>query len=246
MSPPANLPQRIGGALARVPPAYWLVARTLRAIGVRRRPRQINRYLERHAHRRLRLGSGRHTDPGWLSGDFLPVSPRVVYLDVTESFPLPADSFDIVHCEHVIEHISYEQGLFMLRECHRVLRAGGILRIATPDLALVGRLITQGGGDPALLEYVRWSNENYGTEAERLDPANAAFAANRLVRNWGHTFIYDAATLRAALESAGFRDVLGVTPGSSSHLELRGIDRHQEEIGEAANELETLAYEATA
>jgi predicted SAM-dependent methyltransferase len=246
MNAPANTPQRIGAALQRVPPAHWTAAMALRLIGLRRRPRQVERYLAANERRRLRLGSGRHTDPGWLSTDLLPVSLRVVFMDVTKPFPLPSASFDVIHCEHVIEHLGYDGGLAMLGECHRVLRPGGVLRIATPDLALVARLVADGADDPALTDYVRWSNGTYGTAAERRDTANAAFVANRMVRNWGHTFIYDDATLGAALAAAGFHDIVAVTPCESSHPELRGVDRHHEEIGVAANELETLALEATA
>lgn len=246
MTAPKTIAQRVGGALQHVPPAYWAASTALQLIGRRRRPRQIERYLEAHERRRLRLGSGRHTDPGWLSADLVPVSRGVVFIDATRPFPLPSASFDLVHCEHVIEHLRYEGGLAMLAECHRVLRPGGILRIATPNLALVARLIAADGADPALAGYVRWTNETFGTAAERRDAGNPAFAANRLVRSWGHTFIYDAATLRAALAGAGFRDIVAVTPGSSAHAELCGVDRHHEEIGAPANDLETLAFEATA
>ena len=81
--------------IQRVPPAYWAAATVLRLIGLRRRPRQIERYLAANERRRLRLGSGRHTDPGWLSADLLPVSLRVVFMDVTKPFPLPSQS---IHC----------------------------------------------------------------------------------------------------------------------------------------------------
>jgi predicted SAM-dependent methyltransferase len=245
---PANAVQRIGGALQKVPPAYWAASRALRLVGQRRRPGQIERYLAANERRRLRLGSGRHTDPGWLSADLLPVHPRVIFMDVTRPWPLPSQSFDVIHCEHVIEHLSYEGGLAMLGEAHRVLRPGGVLRIATPNLALVARLISVGGGgaDAAIADYVRWSNDTYGTAAERRDSANAAFVANRMVRNWGHTFIYDDATLRGALAGSSFHDIVPVIPGESAHAELRGVDRHHEEIGVAANDLETLAFEAMA
>jgi len=245
VTPPANLAQRIGGALQRMPLAYRAAVGALRLLGKQRRPRQIARYLGSHDRRYLRIGSGRHTGRDWLSTDLIPVRLRVVYMDATEPFPLPSQSFDAVHCEHVIEHVTYEAGMTMLRECHRVLRTGGVLRIATPDLALVARLITSGASDPRLRDYVEWSSAGYGTDAERRDPANPAFAANRLVRAWGHTFIYDEPTLAAALRDAGFRDVVRVAPGISDHAALRGVDRHHEEIGTAANELETLALEAT-
>jgi hypothetical protein len=69
---------------------------------------------------------------------------------------------------------------------------------------------------------------------------------NRLVRNWGHVFLYDEPTLRGALADAGFSAIVRVAPGESSHPALSGIDRHEQEVGKDPNERETLALEATA
>jgi predicted SAM-dependent methyltransferase len=45
--------------------------------------------------------------------------------------------FDYVFSEHMIEHVSYAEGLLMLRECLRVLKPGGRIRIATPSLEVL-------------------------------------------------------------------------------------------------------------
>ena len=238
--------RRIGGVLRRFPLAHRLAVRGWQVIQITRRKGQIERYLESHERRYLRLGSARHTDPGWLSVDFARGWSGVVFMDVTKPFPLPSGSFDAVQAEHLIEHISYDAGLAMLSECHRVLRSGGILRIATPNLALVPRLLSSGTSDPALKSYVEWSNGSWGSPEERRSVGNPVFTVNRLVRSFGHIFIYDEATLRDALIASGFRDVVTFASGDSMHPELRGIDRHHEEVGELANEIETLVLEGTA
>jgi SAM-dependent methyltransferase len=246
LAPSTNIPQRIGGRLQRYPAAYQAATLGLQALGLARRRRQIRAYLDTHERRYLRVGSGSHTDPGWLSVDLVPVSLGVVFMDVTKPFPLPPASFDAVQCEHVIEHIPYAAGQVMLTEIRRVLRPGATLRIATPNLDLVARLIRGTEDDPALAAYVEQSNRRFGGDAELSEPANPAFTANRLVRNWGHTFLYNEATLRGALLATGFSEIVTVAPGESSHPELRGVDRHDQEIGKESNELETLALEATA
>ena len=40
----------------------------------------------------------------------------------------------------MIEHVPSAVGMHMLKQCHRVLRSGGIVRIATPDLCKLARL----------------------------------------------------------------------------------------------------------
>ena len=244
--PTTNLPQRIGGRLQRYPVAHRGATLGIQGVGRMRRRRQIDAYLQAHERRYLRVGSGSHTDPGWLSVDLVPVSRSIVFMDVTKRFPLPTASFDAMQCEHVIEHLSYAGGQVMLGEIRRVLRPGGILRIATPNLDLVSRLIRGTDGDHELATYVQRLNAADDSPAEGTQITNPAFTANRLVRDWGHTFLYNEQTLRDSLGKAGFSELVTVRPGDSAHEELRAIDRHGREIGAVNNQLETLALEATA
>jgi SAM-dependent methyltransferase len=52
-------------------------------------------------------------------------------LDVT-AMPFPDDSFDLVICNHVIEHVSCWERL--AQELHRVVRPGGLVYVATPNI----------------------------------------------------------------------------------------------------------------
>ena len=45
----------------------------------------------------------------------------------------------MVYHSHVLEHFSKRQGEFFVRECFRVLRPGGLLRLAVPDLEDIAR-----------------------------------------------------------------------------------------------------------
>lgn len=53
--------------------------------------------------------------------------------DVTK-IPFQKNSFDGVHCSHVIEHLYPEDAFKMLNEIGRVLKKGGIFVISTPIL----------------------------------------------------------------------------------------------------------------
>jgi len=57
----------------------------------------------------------------------------VTKTNVTE-IPFRDDSFDGVHCSHVIEHLNPKEAYKLLSELARVLRKGGILVIRTPML----------------------------------------------------------------------------------------------------------------
>lgn len=81
--------------------------------------------------------------------------------DLGKQLPYPAGSFDVAYHSHVLEHFSREAGQRLLRECWRVLRTGGILRIAVPDLEQIARLYLEAldksvAGDRAWQDRYNW------------------------------------------------------------------------------------------
>lgn len=237
---------RIGARLQRVPLLWNAAALGLRGLSQPRRSRQVERYLRTNDVRKLRLGAGRHTDSGWLSADLIPLSWKVVFMDARKPLPLPSDSIDFIECEHMIEHVKLDSARQLMGEFRRVLRSGGVLRIATPDLArLIGFVTTRDPANEDASYYVATINEVIADIPEG-DRSNPVYMINRVVRDWGHQFLYDEDTLTRLLTAAGFRDVVRCAPHESSHPELVGVDRHQEETGDRMNRIESLILEAIA
>lgn len=104
---------------------------------------------------RLLEGASRVLDIGFGSGGFADAAPagtEVVGLDAdpaavdarpdighlgsAEELPFESGSFDAVHAAHVIEHLDAPRR--MVDECARVLRPGGRILIATPDIERTG------------------------------------------------------------------------------------------------------------
>jgi predicted SAM-dependent methyltransferase len=167
-----------------------------------RRRKQIRRYLEAHDVRKLQLGAGEHPRDGWLNTDLHGYGRSdLVYLDVRKPFPLPDASFDFVYCEHMLEHLTYGEGQRCLRECLRVLKPGGRIRIATPSLEQLAKLYD---GSDLAKRYLRWA---IGTLEPEADVPLPGVVINNFFRSWGHRFIYDRQTLRHALGEAGFVDI---------------------------------------
>ena len=179
--------------------------------------------------------------PGWLNTDRDPETRACIYLDATHPFPLPDASFDYVFSEHQIEHLSYTNGLSMLRECFRVLRPGGRIRTATPDLTTIAGLAAADLSDEQR-RYVRWVIETFVPEA----PGElSAFAINNAFRNWGHRFLYNEATLAYALARVGFGDSRRHPMGDSDDDSLRNLEAHgASHRNEVMTRFETLVLEA--
>jgi predicted SAM-dependent methyltransferase len=90
--------------------------------------------------RLLNIGCGAAYHPEWLNLDAQPGSPAVMAHDARRALPIGDESLDAVYASHVLEHLAAEDGARLLRECHRVLAGGGILRIVVPDLEEIVRL----------------------------------------------------------------------------------------------------------
>ena len=47
----------------------------------------------------------------WLNCDISPLSKDVIFTDVSKRFPFDDNFFDYIYSEHMIEHITFEEGL---------------------------------------------------------------------------------------------------------------------------------------
>jgi predicted SAM-dependent methyltransferase len=88
---------------------------------------------------RANLGCGNQICPGWINIDIVRTGPSVVAHDLSTGIPLPNASCEVVYHSHVLEHLKRPDAQFFMRECFRVLKPGGILRVAVPDLEQVCR-----------------------------------------------------------------------------------------------------------
>lgn len=223
------------------PPAARARRRIAYARHRARRSEQIAAYLRTHEVRRLQLGTGNNPYDGWLNTDVADFTRRddVVYMDATKPFPLPDGSFEVVFSEHMLEHVTYAEGQHVLRECRRILRPNGRIRIATPG---IDNLILLYGDDLTDLQrrYIRWSIETFIPDADAELPG---FVLNNMLQNFAHRFVYDRTTLRHALERGGFVDAEECSVGESRDPELRGRERHMRRAAEF-NAYETIVFEA--
>jgi predicted SAM-dependent methyltransferase len=186
----------------------------------------------------IELGSGAHLLPGWLHTD-LDATAHVLPLDATQAFPIDDRVFDYVYTEHMIEHIAFEQGCAMIRECFRIMKAGAIIRIVTPSIGFLMRLFSH---DRSELEehYIEWATRQFTPNAPAPLPS---FVFNNFVRQWGHQFIYDRTTLRWVLSETGFVDITECRISQSDHAKLRNLETVTR-MPDGFLELESMIFEA--
>lgn len=88
----------------------------------------------------INVGCGSVCHPDWINLDLAPKRSDVRYCDLAARWPFDDGSIDVAYSSHVIEHLTREQADFLVSESYRVLKPGGIFRVATPDLEQICRL----------------------------------------------------------------------------------------------------------
>jgi len=83
---------------------------------------------------RLNWGCGEHPEPGWLNSDVKDVPGIDIVADVRTGLPLADDSIDYITSIHALPELPYQDLVPALAELRRVLKPGGVLRLALPDL----------------------------------------------------------------------------------------------------------------
>ena len=85
----------------------------------------------------LNLGCGSTFHPDWRNLDIAPHSKDVERWDATNLIPAKNQSVDFIYHSHMLEHLNQDDGRDLIRECFRVLKPQGVLRIAVPDLEII-------------------------------------------------------------------------------------------------------------
>jgi len=219
-----QLKQRLLHFLRLSDPAHPCVVRAhqLRRSILRSDERLRNDYLSKTATPKLHIGGSCHRLDGWLNTD-VELIPDVMRMDATHRFPFSDGTFQYVYTEHMIEHVPYQKAAYMLQECHRVMRKGGVIRLITPDLAAILGLYS---GDLCAdqQKYLSWFCQTF---VPQECPPNAASAINAMFHLWGHQFIYDEETLADTMRAAGFSSVTRWPIGDSDHLDLQNLGNEQ-------------------
>lgn len=89
----------------------------------------------------LNLGCGQHysQEKIWTNLDFFSTSDAVIAHNLLAGIPFADDTFNLTYHSHVLEHFTKLDGIKFIKECYRVLKKGGIIRIAIPDLEKIVR-----------------------------------------------------------------------------------------------------------
>ncbi len=82
----------------------------------------------------LNLGCGSKFHNDWINIDMVSHHPSVISYNLVKGIPYPDNQMDVIYHSQVLEHIPKGDAPGFIKECLRVLKPGGIMRIVVPDL----------------------------------------------------------------------------------------------------------------
>lgn len=133
-------------------------------------------------------------------------SSRTCYARLEGRFPWPDDFADAIYMGELLEHFTRGQGEHVLKECYRVLKSGGVLRIRVPDNARFwGKYLAELAETKRrprrdwTLDHTRWIEMFFREICVR--PRPIGFMGHY------HKWAYDEVSLVKTVEKVGFRDV---------------------------------------
>jgi predicted SAM-dependent methyltransferase len=173
---------------------------------------------------KINIGCGLSGAPGWCNIDNSPTIPlsrlklgRLLFRtpawpkdvrrhDVKKGLPFADQSVSCIYSSHTFEHFSWAESLAVAKECYRVLRPGGVLRVVVPDLQLIAREYL-GDSDPM-------------ASHRFVDRLLLSHTIHDLFhRGAHHSQMFDESSLIALLRQAGFEQ-----PAVSNFMQSRIAD----------------------
>ncbi len=167
---------------------------------------------------RLNWGCGSHVAAGWINSDIKGEPGVDLVADVRAGLPLASESCDYAVSVHALPELSYPELQGALEELRRVLKPGGVLRLALPDL--------RRGIDA----YLRGDLDYFQVDPEEVSSAGGRFIVHMLWYGYSRSlFTVDFA--EELLRRAGFVEVRECAFGTtaSGFEQITELDNRPEE-----------------
>ena len=144
--------------------------------------------------RRLNWGCGEWREPGWINSDIKEEPGVDLVADIRDGLPLETDSIDYAVSIHSLPEIPFTEIVPALTELRRVLKPGGVLRMALPDL------------DKGIDAYHRKDKEYFKVPDQDAKSVSAKFVTQMVWYGYSRS-LFTHEFIEEQLEKAGFSKV---------------------------------------
>ena len=126
-------------------------------------------------------------------------------IDATQ-LPYDSSSIDVIYSSHMMEHLQRDDAKTFIKECFRVLKPGGILRLSLPDLKIIAD------------NYLKHNDADLFIKHLLMEPPKTKKIKHliKLYISGGfreHSWMYDGKSLLKILNEFGFKNSTILKPG---------------------------------
>ena len=146
---------------------------------------------------------------------------NIQFADATKSVPLQTSSVDCIYTSHMVEHLSQKGARNFLNEVKRVLKVGGVVRIAVPDLRIAVDDYLETNDADAFMRGILVQAPEINTLKQKI---------NLFVSGYRHhQWMYDGASLSKLLTEMGFSSADICKDGKTNIIDADGLNLYERE-----------------
>ena len=144
---------------------------------------------------------------------------NIEYGDATKGLPIQDQSVDVLYSSHMLEHLDRIEVILFLKEAFRVLRPGGIIRVAVPDIQI------------QVAQYNEFYDADSFIESTHMCVPRPRSISQRLrlllVGTRHHQWMYDGASLISLLQKNGFIKSKVMPAGQTNIFDHEPLDLYE-------------------
>ena len=146
---------------------------------------------------------------------------NIQFADATKSIPLKTSSVDCIYTSHMVEHLSQIGVRSFLNEVKRVLKVGGVVRIAVPDLRIAVNDYLETNDADAFMRGILVQAPEINTLKQKINLFISGYRH--------HQWMYDGASLSKLLIEMGFSSAEVCKDGKTNIIDADALNLYERE-----------------
>lgn len=146
---------------------------------------------------------------------------NIQFADATKSIPLQTSSVDCIYTSHMVEHLSQKGARNFLNEVKRVLKVGGVVRIAVPDLRIAVDDYLETNDADAFMRGILVQAPEINTLKQKINLFISGYRH--------HQWMYDGTSLSKLLIEMGFSSAEICKDGKTNIIDADGLNFYERE-----------------
>lgn len=155
----------------------------------------------------INLGCGGYIFKEFINIDFYFEPGKDYGADLRYPLKIQDECVDGILCEHTMEHLTYSHNAELMKECYRILKPGGVIRIIVPDVSLFAKNYVEDNREWFAKYEAVMLNNTTSEERNQREFHTPMQAISFVTQEYHHVACWDYETMKFYLEKSGFVNI---------------------------------------